>query len=113
MMKEGQLIAYFVERLEDKDRLVQFNCHTGLRESVVSTQRHILTFAISEHILTVLEDKYSAKKIVGQVANKNFNDSEIEVGRRISKIEGELDISCSIRGLNSLVIDKNKLMIFD
>jgi hypothetical protein len=52
-------------------------------------------------------------KIVGQVANSSFNGSEIEVGRRISKAEGELDISSSLRGLNSLVIDKNKLIIFD
>jgi hypothetical protein len=102
-----------VERLEDRDRLVQFNCHTGLRESLTTTQNHILTIAVSEHILVVLEDKFTGKKTLAQVANESFNDGEIEVGKRISRVDGELDINCSMRGLNSLVVDKNKLIIFD
>jgi len=31
----------------------------------------------------------------------------------MTKVDGELDINSSMRGLNSLVIDKNKLIIFD
>jgi hypothetical protein len=111
VVKDGALMAYFVERLED--RLVQFNCHTGVRESLVCIHSHILTIAISEHILAVLENKLTGKKMVAQIANESFDDGEIEVSRNFSRMEGELDINCSMRGLNSLVVDKNKLMIFD
>jgi hypothetical protein len=42
-----------------------------------------------------------------------MDGGEIEWGKRISKAEGELDINSSFRGLNSLVVDKNKLIVFD
>jgi hypothetical protein len=61
----------------------------------------------------VLEDKTTTRKIVAQIVNEEFNGGFIETGRVISKVEGELDINSSLRGLNSLVIDKNKLVIFD
>jgi len=68
---------------------------------------------VSEHILAILENKFTGKKTLAQIANENFNDGEIEIGKRISRLDGELDINCSMRGLNSLVVDKNKLIIFD
>ena len=69
------MIAYFVERLEDRDRLVQFNCHSKARESLITTENHILSLAVSEHILAVLENKFTGQKIVAQVANETFGDS--------------------------------------
>jgi hypothetical protein len=113
IVREGQLLAFFVEREEERDRLVRFNCHTGERESLVSTQSHILSLAVAEGVLVVLENKYTGQKIVAQVGNESFDGGEIVVGKRISRVEGELDINSSMRGLNSLVIDKNKLIIFD
>ena len=47
------------------------------------------------------------------VSNEQWKGEEIEAGRRISRIEGELDVDSSMRGLNSLIVDKNKLIIFD
>lgn len=102
-----------MERLEDRDRLVRFNCHSGVRESLTATRHHILSIAAAEQVLVVLEDKFTNKKMVAEVANASFNEGEIEVGKRISRVEGELDINCSMRGLNSLVVDKNKLIVFD
>ena len=67
-------MAYFIERLEDRDRFVQYNCHTNHRSSVVSIENHILTISISDHILAVLENKFTGKKIVAQIANEAFND---------------------------------------
>ena len=114
VVREGQLMAYFVERLEDRDRLVQFNCHNKSRESLVSIKKHILNISVSDTVLTVLEDKITQRKLVAQIANEKFDDNEIEIGRRITRCEGgDLDINCSLRGLNSLIVDKTKLMIFD
>ena len=55
----------------------------------------------------------TTQKIVAEVANQHMDGGEVQIGRRISRAEGELDINSSFRGLNSLVIDKNKLIIFD
>ena len=78
---------------------------------MVSTQSHILTISVADHILTVLENKFTGKKLVAEVANESLDGKEIIIGKRITRVEGELDINCSLRGLNSLVIDKNKLII--
>lgn len=88
VVKEGELFAYFVERLEDRDRIVQFNCHKNTRETVVSIDNHILNLAVSDHILTVIENKFTGKKIVAQIANAELNDGEIEIGKRITRVEG-------------------------
>ena len=80
---------------------------------MVSVENHILNLAVSDHLLAVIENKFTGKKLVAQVANEEWNDGEIEIGRRITRVEGELDIDCSMRGLNSLIVDKSKLIIFD
>jgi hypothetical protein len=69
--------------------------------------------AVADQILLVLEDKYSMQKLVAQVTNEVFDGTEIVLGKRISRAQGELDVSSSQRGLNSLIVDKNKLIIFD
>lgn len=54
------------------------------------------------------------KKIIGQIANEKFDGGEISIGRMISNCDQtELNINSSKRGLNSLVIGKTKLVIFD
>ena len=70
-----------------------------------------MSFSVGESVLTVLE-KGEIKTVV-QVVNEEWNGGEVEVGKRISKINGEADVNCSMRGLNSLVENKNKLIIFD
>ena len=62
-------MAYFVQRDEEKDILVEFNCESYQRKQLVSKQAHILSIAATEQIMVVLEDKYSMQKLVGQVAN--------------------------------------------
>lgn len=47
------------------------------------------------------------------MGNESLDGSELVIGKRITRIEGEIDINSSMRGLNSLVIDKNKLIVFD
>ena len=69
--------------------------------------------AVAEQILVVLEDKFTMQKLVAQVVNEAFDEREIVLGKRISRTQGELDVSSSQRGLNSLIVDKNKLIIFD
>lgn len=54
------------------------------------------------------------QKLVAQVGNEKFDGSEIQFGRMISNCDqAELNINSSMRGLNSLVIGKTKLVIFD
>lgn len=46
--------------------------------------------------------------------NENFNGEEIEIGRMMSNCDqGVLDVDCSLRGLNCLMVDKTKMVIFD
>ena len=113
IIREGELIVYFIEHEEERDRLVRYNCHSQERATLVSSGSHILSVAVAESVLVILEDKFTTQKMVAEVANEEYNGGEIVVGRRISRTEGEFDINSSMRGLNSLVIDKNKLIIFD
>jgi len=92
---------------------VEFNCENYQRNQLTSKQAHILSIAATEQIMVVLEDKFSMQKLVGQIANESLDGGEILIGKRISRTQGELDINCSQRGLNSLIVDKNKLIIFD
>ena len=47
------------------------------------------------------------------MVNEKFDGSEIEAGKTIESCQGDLMVDSSCRGLNSLVVDKTKLVIFD
>jgi hypothetical protein len=47
ILKEGQLLVYFVERVGSIDRLVQYNCHTRSRNYLTSRDNHILSLAVA------------------------------------------------------------------
>lgn len=113
--EEGELIIYYVEREEalDFDKLVRFNCFKRQKKWVRSSPNHnIQSLTVGESVLVVLEEKLSGKRIVAQVSNKDYDGSEIQIGQRISRISGEVDINCGMRGLNSLIENKTKLIIF-
>lgn len=93
--------------------LVEYNCHRRIKKYLKSTRAHILSLAIAEGVIAVTEDKRTGKKLIVQVANEEFDGGEIVIGKRITKVEGELDINSSLKGLNSLIEDKNKLIVFD
>lgn len=63
----------------------------------------------------MLEGKKDSSKIVAQVANEEFDGSEIQFGRTILEPDqtNDLSINSSLRGLNSLIVGKTKLVIFD
>ena len=68
---------------------------------------------MAEEIICIFEHKYSQKKLIAQIANDVFDGSEIEMGKSIDSCQGDLMVDSSCRGLNSLVVDKTKLVIFD
>jgi hypothetical protein len=53
--------------------------------------------------------------MVVQVANEEFDGKDIVYGRKISSPDQvrDLKVNSSVRKLNSLVVGKNKLVIFD
>ena len=73
----------------------------------------MISLAVAEEVIAVVESKTTSQKMVLGVTNEVWDGSEVQVGKRISRAEGELDINSSMRGLNSLIIDKNKLIVFD
>ena len=54
IVREGEWLAYFVEREGACDRLVRYNCHTRQRSSVVSNSSHILSVSVASEVLVVL-----------------------------------------------------------
>lgn len=95
------------------DRLIEYNCHQHTRSSLTSTLSHITSIAAADKVIIALENKLTTQRIIGEVANEAMDGAEIEIGRRISKIDGEPEVDCSFRGLNSVVIGRTKLIIFD
>ena len=102
-----------MEREDNFDRLVQYNCHSKVKTHIKSTNNHILSLAVSDQVIAVIESKMNAQKMIVEVSNELWAGEELIPGRRISKVDGELDINSYLRGLNSLLIDKNKLIILD
>lgn len=51
------------------DRLVEYNCHKKDKKSLTSTQNHILSIAVADKVIAVLENKLTTLKIVAEVAN--------------------------------------------
>lgn len=77
VVKEGELLVYYVEREENLDRLVEYNCHKKEKKSLTSTHNHILSIAVADRVIAVLENKLTTQKIVAEVANEQMDGSEI------------------------------------
>jgi hypothetical protein len=88
ILKGNELLVYYVEREERLDRLVEYNCHKRTKRSLTSTRSHILSLAVADRVIAVLEDKFTTQKIVAEIVNEEMNGGEIETGRRISRAEG-------------------------
>lgn len=51
------------------DRLVEYNCHRKTTRSLVATNSHILSLAVADRVIAVLENKLTQQKVVVEVAN--------------------------------------------
>ena len=103
---------YYIEQGEI-DKLIQYNCQTRCKGYLFTTKYLILSFTVAEEIICILEEKETRKKIIAQITNEKFNGEEIAIGKVIESCQGDLQVNSSWRGLNSLVVDKTKLVIFD
>lgn len=59
-----------------------------------------------------IQNKLTQKKTVIEVINEDWNGQEIQSGRQISSIDGDIQICAGLKGgLDCVVIDKTKLVI--
>lgn len=70
MVREKELLVYYVQHEERLDRVVEYNCHRRTSRSLTISHSHILSLAVADKVIAVLEDKLTTQKIVAEVANE-------------------------------------------
>lgn len=69
VVREGELLLFYVQHEEQQDRLMEYNCHKKTTRSLVVTDSHILSLAVADRVITVLENKLTLQKVVVEVIN--------------------------------------------
>lgn len=64
VVREGELLLFYVQHEERLDRLVEYNCHRKSTRSLVVSNSHILSLAVADRVIAVLENKLTLQKVV-------------------------------------------------
>ena len=64
VVREGELLLFYVQHEERLDRLVEYNCHRKTSRSLVVSGSHILALAVADRVIVVLENKMTTQKVV-------------------------------------------------
>lgn len=113
-----QLVLYYVEHDSNKEtnKLVQYNTETKVKRWVmIPAMYQPLSLAVGVDVVLLLENTMAMndEKVIVQVVNQEWAGEELIMGKKIEQLNGEVHVDAGLRGLNLMVVNKNKLVVFD
>ena len=108
--RKDEMTVYYVKEVDNLTVLVKYDCLHKRKQIVKAPPGFtIMDIAVSTTILVLLQE--GTNILVGALSPDSFETGEMVLEKRISMVANECRVDSSDKGLSSLLVDKNKLII--